>query len=48
MDKALYWLGKAYDGRSWYLCSLSVDPKLDSLRSDPRFQGLLRRIGFPP
>jgi eukaryotic-like serine/threonine-protein kinase len=47
-DKALEWLEKAYEGRSWYLCSLSVDPKLDGLRSDPRFQDLMRRIGFPP
>jgi serine/threonine-protein kinase len=46
-DKALEWLEKAYEGRSWYLCSLSVDPKLNGLRSDPRFQSLLRRIGFP-
>jgi len=46
-DKALEWLEKAYEGRSWYLCSLSVDPKVDGLRSDPRFQDLMRRIGFP-
>jgi eukaryotic-like serine/threonine-protein kinase len=47
-EEALAWLEKAYEGRSWYLCLLLVDPKLDGLHSDPRFQGLLRRIGFPP
>ena len=46
-DKAMEWLEMAYEERSWYLCVLSVDPKLDSLRSDPHFQSLLHRIGFP-
>jgi serine/threonine-protein kinase len=46
-EEALAWLEKAYEERSWYLCLLSVDPKLDAFRSEPRFQSLLRRVGFP-
>lgn len=41
---ALRWLDKA----PFWLAWLKLDPRLDGLRSDPRFQGLQRKIGFPP
>src|SRR5215469_2149039 len=47
-DKAFEWLDKAYQERSEYLIFLNVEPMADPLRSDPRFQSLLRRIGLPP
>jgi hypothetical protein len=40
-------LEKAYEERSWYLVWLDLDPKLDRLHADPRFAGLVRRIGLP-
>jgi tetratricopeptide (TPR) repeat protein len=46
-DQALAMLEKAYDERSWYIVLLAVDPKFDSLRSDPRFTDLVRRVGLP-
>ena len=48
-EQTLVWLGKAYEDRSgWLALWLNVDPKFDALRSDPRFQTLLRGIGFAP
>ena len=47
-DKALEWLARARDERTDLLIFLNVDPVWDSLRSDPRFQDLLRRMNFPP
>ncbi|MDP9340146.1 MAG: protein kinase [Acidobacteriota bacterium] len=43
---ALDELEKAYQQRSWYLLWLAVDPQLDNLRSEPRFNELLRRVGL--
>jgi eukaryotic-like serine/threonine-protein kinase len=40
-------LEKAYQERSFYLSWLAVDPQLDSLRKEPAFQDLLRRVGLP-
>ena len=47
-DRAFLWLEKAYQDRSVNVPALRTDARFDSLRSDPRFQDLLRRIGLPP
>ncbi|HLN99288.1 MAG TPA: protein kinase [Pyrinomonadaceae bacterium] len=47
-DQAFAWLEKAYDERSVWMVRLNFDRRLDSLRSDPRFTDLLRRVGFEP
>jgi TolB-like protein/Tfp pilus assembly protein PilF len=45
-DLALEWLEKAYEERAVRLLELP-DPAFDTLRSDPRFQDLVKRIGLP-
>jgi adenylate cyclase len=45
-DKAFEWLERAYEERSLGLVFVD-SPIWDPIRSDPRFQDLLRRIGFP-
>lgn len=45
-DKAMMWLEKAYDDRADGLTWLNVEPMLDEVRNDPRFQDLIRRIGL--
>jgi tetratricopeptide (TPR) repeat protein len=46
-ERALDWLEKAYEERASQLVTINVAPKWDNLRSDPRFQSLLRRMNFP-
>jgi hypothetical protein len=40
-------LEEAYRKRDRFMTHLKVDPRLDDVRSDPRFQDLLRRVGLP-
>jgi tetratricopeptide (TPR) repeat protein len=44
-DRAMTWLNKAYQAR--FNPSILTRPVFDPLRSDPRFQDLVHRIGLP-
>ena len=46
-DQAFQWLEKSYQDRASDMAYFNVDPLLDNLRSDPRFQDLLRKVGLP-
>jgi len=46
-DEAFRWLEISYERRSEWMILLKVDPALDCLRPDPRFQDLMRRMNFP-
>jgi TolB-like protein/DNA-binding winged helix-turn-helix (wHTH) protein/Flp pilus assembly protein TadD len=44
-EQAFAWLERAYTERSEYMVWLKTDPRLNSLRADPRFADLLQRVG---
>jgi TolB-like protein/Flp pilus assembly protein TadD len=48
VDNAFLWLDRAYDERAPWIGYMQVDPRLDPLRSDPRFESLLKqaRLAF--
>jgi len=45
-DAAFEWFAKAIEQRDEWMLWVGVEPKLDPLRSDPRFEGLLSRVGL--
>jgi tetratricopeptide (TPR) repeat protein len=47
-EQALAWLEKAYVDRSFHLVTINSWPWFDPLRSELRFQNLVRRIGLDP
>ena len=45
-DKAMEWLEKAYKEHIGYLVSANSDFAFDAIRRDPRFQALMKKIGW--
>ena len=46
-DEAFAWLEKSATAQSEGLTNLKIDPCLDPLRSDPRFNNFVKRAGLP-
>jgi TolB-like protein/Flp pilus assembly protein TadD len=47
-DQAFAWLEKDFQAHNGQLARIRWEPPFESLRSDPRFAGLLRRMGLKP
>jgi DNA-binding winged helix-turn-helix (wHTH) protein/TolB-like protein len=47
-DPAFTWLEKAHEQRLFRMSWLKVEPRWDTIRGDPRFASLLRRMGITP
>jgi tetratricopeptide (TPR) repeat protein len=45
-DNGFAWLDKAYEVRSAYMALLRSDRRWDSVRSDPRFIALVKKVGY--
>lgn len=46
-DKAFAELQTAYQKHDWFLSRMNVDPFMDSLRGDPRFDEMVKRLNLP-
>jgi len=46
-DQAFHWLNAAYQRHDANLLTLKTNPSFDSIRSDPRFAELVRKVGLP-
>ncbi|MGH9701735.1 MAG: TPR end-of-group domain-containing protein, partial [Candidatus Acidiferrales bacterium] len=46
-DEALALLQKAFDARSGGMVYIKAEPFFDSIRSDPGFQALIKKMNYP-
>jgi serine/threonine-protein kinase len=46
-EQAFAWLAKAVEERNRFALEIKFSPNFDSLRSDPRFAELVRKVGLP-
>ena len=47
-EQTISWLKKGYEERNDDMVYMKIEPVLDPMRSDPRFQDLIRGVDFPP
>jgi len=41
----MQWLERSYQNHDYWLLFFNVDPENDPLRSDPRFQAMMKKLG---
>jgi tetratricopeptide (TPR) repeat protein len=46
VDEAIYWLTRAVEQKSFAVVHLPFRPDFDELRGDPRYTGLLQKLGY--
>jgi len=46
-EESFRWLDRAYEERSICISGMKFDPRLDPIRSDPRYDTLVRKLNFP-
>jgi len=46
-DAAMLWLERANEERDPWVTGIQIEPMFDPIRTDPRFQDLVRRVGLP-
>ena len=42
---ALDWLERSYQDHDYWLLFMNVDPEMDPVRADPRFQAMMKKLG---
>jgi TolB-like protein/Tfp pilus assembly protein PilF len=47
-NEAFTWLEREFESRSARILMIKVDPRIDPLRSDPRFPAFLKKLGLEP
>jgi tetratricopeptide (TPR) repeat protein len=47
IDEAFQWLERSFEAKEDAVVSFKMNPRLDAIRTDPRFKDLLKRIGLP-
>ena len=45
-EVAMRYMQQAYENRDWAMVVLAVEPRLDPLRRDPRFQEILAKLNL--
>ena len=47
VEEGLHWLTRAFQDRCFDLISIRVDPRLESIRGNPRFHSLISQLALP-